>query len=71
MLVMMLVTQGHMGAIRTNCLVFLVVLFCVSLAVSLDYGKVGEEAFLNQLVDPATGEIDENLVKEIALLVCS
>ena len=71
MLVMMLMIQGQMGVIRVNCLVFLVNLLCVSLAVSLDYMKVGEEAFLNQLVDPETGEIDENLVKEIALLVCS
>ncbi|XWS51946.1 hypothetical protein CRYUN_Cryun11dG0025400 [Craigia yunnanensis] len=60
---MMLMIQGHMGVIRTNCLGFLVVLLCVSLAVSLDYTKFGEEAFLNQLVDPATGEIDENLAE--------
>ncbi|XWS27905.1 hypothetical protein CRYUN_Cryun25bG0020400 [Craigia yunnanensis] len=60
---MMLVTQGHMGVIRTSCLGFLVVLLCVSLAVCLDYRKVGEEAFLNQLVDPASGEIDENLAE--------
>ncbi|XP_022753182.1 formin-like protein 5 [Durio zibethinus] len=59
----MLMIQGHMGVIRKNCLGFLVVLLCVSLAVSLDYRKVGEEAFLNQLVDPATGEIDENLAE--------
>lgn len=50
---------------------FLVVLLCVSFAVSSGYRKVGEETFLNQLVDPATGEIDENLVKDVALPVCS
>ncbi|KAK8630246.1 hypothetical protein V6N13_079049 [Hibiscus sabdariffa] len=47
------------------CLGLLLALLCGSLASSLDYGKVGEEeeAFLNQLVDPATGEIDENLAE--------
>ncbi|GMI74178.1 hypothetical protein HRI_001087100 [Hibiscus trionum] len=52
-----------MGVIRTNCLRFLIALLCVSLASSSDYSKVGEEAFFNQLVDPATGEIDENLAE--------
>lgn len=52
-----------MDVIRRNCLGFLVVLLCVSFAVSSGYRKVGEETFLNQLVDPATGEIDENLAE--------
>ncbi|XVE80281.1 hypothetical protein DITRI_Ditri14bG0127600 [Diplodiscus trichospermus] len=55
--------QGHMALVRTNCLGFLVVLLSVSLAVSLDYTKVGKESFLYQLVDPATGEIDENMAE--------
>ncbi|KAE8702057.1 Formin-like protein 5 [Hibiscus syriacus] len=54
-----------MGFLRTICFVFSVALLCcLSLTSSLDYSKVGEEeAFLNQLVDPATGEIDENLAE--------
>lgn len=56
---------------RANCLGFLVILLCVSLAVSLDERKLGKEPFLNQLVDPATGEIDDDTVNEIALLVFS
>ncbi|XVF34096.1 hypothetical protein REPUB_Repub18cG0027900 [Reevesia pubescens] len=52
-----------MGVIRRYCFVFLVILLCVSLAVSLDYRGFGEEAFLNRIVDPATGEIDENLAE--------
>ncbi|GMJ01493.1 FORMIN HOMOLOGY 5, formin homology5 [Hibiscus trionum] len=53
-----------MGFLRTISLVFLVALLCVSLTSSLDYSKVGEEeAFLNQLVDPATGEINDNLAE--------
>ncbi|XP_022735388.1 formin-like protein 5 [Durio zibethinus] len=62
---MMLMIQGQMGVIRANCLGFLAILLCVSLAVNLDYTKVGEEAFLNQLLDPATGEIDENLAESL------
>lgn len=58
------------GVIRTICLGFLVALLCVSLTCSLDYSKVEEEeAFFNQLVDPVTGEIDEILVKLIALFL--
>ncbi|WRX29309.1 Formin [Theobroma cacao] len=60
---MILMIQGQMGVIRTNFLWFLVILLCVPLALSLDYRRSGEEAFLNQLVDPATGEIDENLAE--------
>ncbi|KAK8635421.1 hypothetical protein V6N13_004158 [Hibiscus sabdariffa] len=52
-----------MGFLRTISLVFLVALLCASLTSSLDYSKGGEEAFLNELVDPATGEINENLVE--------
>ncbi|KAE8667029.1 Formin-like protein 5 [Hibiscus syriacus] len=52
-----------MGGIRTICLGFLIALFCVSLTSSLGYSKDGEEAFLNQLADPTTGEIDENLAE--------
>ncbi|OMP04516.1 Actin-binding FH2/DRF autoregulatory [Corchorus olitorius] len=46
---------------RTSFLGFLVILLCVSSAVSSDYRSLAEEAFLNQLVDPATGRIDDNL----------
>ncbi|KAE8729787.1 Formin-like protein 5 [Hibiscus syriacus] len=54
-----------MGFLRTICFLFLVALLCcVSLTSSLCYCKNGEEeAFLNRLVDPATGEIDENLAE--------
>ncbi|OMO80524.1 Actin-binding FH2/DRF autoregulatory [Corchorus capsularis] len=58
---MMLMIQGNMDVIRTSFLGFLVILLCVSSAVSSDYRSLAEEAFLNQLVDPATGRIDENL----------
>ncbi|KAG4132414.1 hypothetical protein ERO13_D08G030700v2 [Gossypium hirsutum] len=52
------------GVVRTICLGFLAALLCVSLTCSLDYSKVEEEeAFFNQLVDPVTGEIDENLAE--------
>ncbi|XP_022716970.1 formin-like protein 5 [Durio zibethinus] len=66
---MMLMIQGQMGVIRSYSLGFLVILLCLSLAVSLDYRKDGEEAYLNQLVDPATGKIDENLV-ELLWITC-
>ncbi|PPS15134.1 hypothetical protein GOBAR_AA05457 [Gossypium barbadense] len=53
-----------MGLIRTNSLWFLVVLLFASFAVSLDYTKEEEEeAFLNQLVDPSTGEIYDDLAE--------
>lgn len=68
----MLMVQGQMGLIRTNSLWLLVVLLFASFAVSLDYTKEEEEeAFLNQLVDPSTGEIDDDLVNLFAPLVCS
>ncbi|XVE50509.1 hypothetical protein DITRI_Ditri01bG0167900 [Diplodiscus trichospermus] len=60
---MMLMIQGQMGVIRAHCLGCLVILLCVLLAVSLDYRKVGEEVFLNQLLNPETGEIDETLAE--------
>ncbi|XP_052482547.1 formin-like protein 5 isoform X2 [Gossypium raimondii] len=62
--VMMLMVQGQMGLIRTNSLWFLVVLLFASFAVSLDYTKEEEEeAFLNQIVDPSTGEIYDDLAE--------
>ncbi|PPD69046.1 hypothetical protein GOBAR_DD34070 [Gossypium barbadense] len=54
--------QGNMGGKRIPCLIFLVTLLCISLAIILDYRSAAEEAFLNVLVDPSTGEINENRV---------
>ncbi|KAE8677286.1 hypothetical protein F3Y22_tig00111540pilonHSYRG00146 [Hibiscus syriacus] len=66
---MMPMIQGQMGIIRENVGVFGSSVF-VSFAVSLDDTK-DEEECLNELLDPATGQIDDDLLKEIAPLVCS
>ncbi|KAH1063327.1 hypothetical protein J1N35_028314 [Gossypium stocksii] len=55
-------TQGNMGGKKIPCLIFLATLLCISLAIILDYRSAAEEAFLNVLVDPSTGEINENRV---------
>ncbi|KAE8693422.1 Formin-like protein 5 [Hibiscus syriacus] len=62
-IVMMLMIQGQMGVPRTKCLGFFIVLLFVSFAVSLDFTKDEEEECFNQLLDPATGEIDDNLAE--------
>lgn len=59
-----MIFQEGMGAIRTCYFIFLVVVLCGSLVVSSDYRRTREEEFLCQVVDPATGEIDDNLVKD-------
>ncbi|XP_038996014.1 formin-like protein 5 [Hibiscus syriacus] len=61
---MMLMIQGQMGFHpRIKCRGFLVVLLFVSFAVSLDFTKDEEEECLNHLLDPATGQIDDNVAE--------
>ncbi|GKV15724.1 hypothetical protein SLEP1_g26483 [Rubroshorea leprosula] len=61
MLVMLI--QEQMGITRTIYFTFFTILLCVSLAVSMDYKRLGEEMFLSRLVDPSTGEIDEKMAE--------
>lgn len=53
----------QMGVTRTMCFAFFIIQLCLSLAVSTDYKRLEEEEFLSQLMDPSTGEIDENMAE--------
>ncbi|KAK8643899.1 hypothetical protein V6N13_013176 [Hibiscus sabdariffa] len=44
------------------CVIFLVILICISFAIILENRGVEEKAFINVLADPSNGEINENLV---------
>ncbi|KAK0602905.1 hypothetical protein LWI29_038127 [Acer saccharum] len=52
-----------MGVIKASCFIFMVVLLCGSLVISSGHRRRAEEAFLSKLVDPVTGEVDEDLAK--------
>lgn len=58
-----MIIQEEMGVMRRSCFLFLVVLLYGSLVVSSEYRRTREEEFLCKVVDPVTGEIDDNLVK--------
>lgn len=52
-----------MGFIRRICLIVLAILLCAWASNSSDEKKNSEEVLLGQVVDPASGEIDSNLVR--------
>lgn len=52
-----------MGVLRTSYFIVLSILLCAWASRSSDEKKNSEEVLLRQLVDPASGEIDENLVR--------
>lgn len=57
-------TAYHMGIIiRTIYFIFLAFLLCSSASINSDEEKKTEEVLLNQLVDPASGEIDKDTVR--------
>lgn len=59
-----MIIQEEMGVMRRSCFMFLVVLLYGSLVVSSAYRRTREEDFLCKVVDPVTGEVDDNLVKD-------
>ncbi|ESR65379.1 hypothetical protein CICLE_v100106841mg, partial [Citrus x clementina] len=56
-----MIIQEEMGVMRRSCFMFLVVLLYGSLVVSSAYRRTREEDFLCKVVDPVTGEVDDNL----------
>ncbi|XP_039032451.1 formin-like protein 5 isoform X2 [Hibiscus syriacus] len=56
------IVQGKSCAKAIPCVIFLVILICISLAIILEYRGDGDETFINVLADPSNGEINENLV---------
>jgi hypothetical protein len=56
--------QQRMGFIKTGSFIVLVILLCTLAAVSSEERNNGEEVFLRQLVEPASGEIDEDMVRD-------
>ncbi|KAK9938346.1 hypothetical protein M0R45_015092 [Rubus argutus] len=52
-----------MGLMRTSRFIVLVILLCVSALISSEERMITEEVFLSQLVDPATGKIDGDMVQ--------
>ncbi|GKV45770.1 hypothetical protein SLEP1_g52817 [Rubroshorea leprosula] len=55
-----------MGVMGTICFNLSAILLCVSLVVSTDDKRLGEEMFLSRLVELLTGEIDENMAAQVA-----
>jgi hypothetical protein len=62
--------QQRMGFIKASSFIVLVVLLCTLAAVSSEERNNDEEVFLRQLVEPAPGEIDEDLVRDNNFFVC-
>lgn len=59
-----MIIQEEMGVIRRrSCFMFFVVLLCGSLVVSSEYRRTREEELLCKVVDPVTGEVDDNLAQ--------
>lgn len=58
-----MIIQEEMGVMRRSCFMFLVVLLYGSLVVSSEYRRTREEEFLCKVVDPVTGEVDDNLAQ--------
>jgi hypothetical protein len=61
--------QQRMGFIKTGSFIVLVILLCTLAAVSSEERNNGEEVFLRQLVEPASGEIDEDMVRDYNFFV--
>lgn len=61
--------QQRMGFIKTSSFIVLVILLCTLAAVSSEERNNDEEVFLRQLVEPASWEIDEDLVRDYNFFV--
>lgn len=61
--------QQRMGLIKTGSFIVLGILLFTLAAVSSEERNNGEEVFLQQLVEPASGEIDEDMVRDYNFFV--
>ena len=61
--------QLLMGLIKIRVFIALVVLVCTLAAVSSKERNSDEEVFLRQIVDPASGEIDEDMVSDYSFVL--
>lgn len=62
--------QQQIGLMRTSRFIVLVILLCASTSISSEERKITEEVFLSQLVDPATGKIDGDMVRDYITSFC-
>lgn len=59
-----MIIQQLMGLIKSSSFIVLVSLLFTLAAVSSEERNNDEEVFLRQLVDPASGEINEDMVRD-------
>lgn len=58
--------------LRTSCFIVLTILLCSSASICSDGSKnAEEELFIDQLVDPASGKINGELVRATYLFECT
>lgn len=55
--------QQHMDLMRTSCFIVLAILLCLSASICSGESKNAEELFIDQLVDPASGKINGEVVR--------
>lgn len=59
-----MINQYQMGVMRVSYFIFMITLLCGSLMVASEFMTTSEEMFLSRLVNPETGEVDNDMVRD-------